>query len=143
MQYQPKLMKNTLPFYIVFQVLKVTSYKNLYLGYSYWIFSFFCFTLAFTSADIICHRFLELHSTLSEKKIFVINLLFLTDSLNPPPTLYGQNPLSVTKVICQCSLSHVTITFEYIITCHFLKIFLKPLHDDVPGKLQIYTHSVF
>ena len=136
-------MKNTLPFYIVFQVLKVTSYKNLYLGYSYWIFYFFCFTLAFTSADIICHRFLELHSTLSEKKIFVINLLFLTDSLNPPPTLYGQNPLSVTKVICQCSLSHVTITFEYIITCHFLKIFLKPLHDDVPGKLQIYTHSVF
>ena len=136
-------MKSTHPFYIVFQVLRVISYKNLYLGYSYWIFSFFCFTLAFTSADIICHRFLELHSTFSEKKIFVINLLFLTDSLNLTPTLYGQNPLSVTKVICECSLSHVTITFEYIITCHFLKIFLKPVHDDVPGKLQIYTHSVF
>ena len=30
------------------------------------------------------HKFLELHSTLSEKKIFVTNFLLLTDSLQPP-----------------------------------------------------------
>ena len=64
---------------------------------------------------------------------------------HPPPShpLNGQNPLSVTKVFCRWSLSHVTITFEYIIACHFLKMFLKTCHDDALWKLQIYTHSVF
>ena len=51
-------MKNTCPFYAVFYLL--------------------LFLLAFTSADIIFHKFLELHSTLSEKKIFVTNFSFLT-----------------------------------------------------------------
>ena len=51
-------MKNTCHFYIVFYLL--------------------LFLLAFTSADIIFHKFLELHSTLSEKKIFVTNFSFLT-----------------------------------------------------------------
>ena len=69
-----------------------------------------------TSADIF-NKFLELHSTLSEKKIFVTNFPFLTDSLNtqppgpppPPPSFqhthhhHHQNPLSVTKVFCQYS----------------------------------------
>ena len=136
-------MKNTHHFYIAFQVLKVTSYKNLNLRYSHQIFYFFCFILAFTSAGIIFHRLLELHSILSERKIFVINFPVLTDSLKlhspyPLPLLNGQNPLSVIKVFCRCSLS-----FEYIIACHFLKMFLKPLHDDALGKLQIYAHSVF
>ena len=36
---------------------------------------------AFTSADIVFHKFLDLHSTLTEKKIFVMNFPFLTDSL--------------------------------------------------------------
>ena len=44
------------------------------------------FLLAFASADIIFHKFLELHSTLSEKKIFVMNFPFLTDSLKGPRT---------------------------------------------------------
>ena len=39
------------------------------------------FLLAFTSADIF-PKFLELHSTLSGKKIFFTNFLFLMDSLN-------------------------------------------------------------
>ena len=54
--------------------------------------------LAFTSADIIFYKLLELHASLSEKKIFVTNFPFLTDSLKPPHPLTGQNPLSVTKV---------------------------------------------
>ena len=54
--------------------------------------------LAFTSADIIFYKLLELHTSLSEKKIFVTNFPFLTDSLKPPHPLTGQNPLSVTKV---------------------------------------------
>ena len=49
------------------------------------MFYFLLFLLAFTSADIIFHKFLELHSTLSEKKIFVANFPFLTDSLKPRP----------------------------------------------------------
>ena len=61
--------------------------------------------LAFTSADIIFYKLLELHASLSEKKIFVTNFPFLTDSLKPPHPLTGQNPLSVTKVFCRCSLT--------------------------------------
>ena len=78
--------------------------------FSHYIFDFLMFFLAFTSADIIFHNILELHSTLTDKKIFVTNFPFLTDSLNPapaPPTpnpLNGQNPLNVTKVFCRCSL---------------------------------------
>ena len=85
-----------------------------------------CVLLSFTSADIIFHKFLELHSTLSEKKVFVTNFHFLTESLNAPPTsplpqplhththtrarararaFNGQNPLSVIKVFCWCSLN--------------------------------------
>ena len=63
-------------FYIVLQVLKTLLIEickiqslNFYL----------LFLWAFTSADIIFHKFLELHSTLSEKKIFVVNFSFLTD----------------------------------------------------------------
>ena len=37
-----------------------------------------------TSADITFHKFSELHSTLTGKKIFLKNFPFLTDSLNPP-----------------------------------------------------------
>ena len=49
------------------------------------MFYFLLFLLAFTLADIIFHKFLELHSTLSENKIFVANFPFLTDSLKLPP----------------------------------------------------------
>ena len=58
-------MKNTCPFYVVFYLL--------------------LFLLAFTSADIIFHKFLELHSTLSEKKIFVTNNRFTNPPPPPPP----------------------------------------------------------
>ena len=68
-----------------------TSYKSLSWVQSLdLLFLAALFLLVFTSADIIFHKFSELHSTLSEKKIFVSNFPFLTDSLNPhpqPPTL--------------------------------------------------------
>ena len=64
---------------------------------------------AFTSADIIFHKFLELQSTLSEKKkkkkIFIKKFPFLTDSLKPS-LLQPQNLVSLTKVFCRCSLTY-------------------------------------
>ena len=59
------------------------------------IFYFLLFLLVFTSADIIFHRFLDLHSTLSGKKIFVTNFSFSTVSLNPLP-----QPLNSQNVFC-------------------------------------------
>ena len=42
---------------------------------------FFLFLLDFTAAGIIFLKVLELHSTVSEKNIFVMNFPFLTDFL--------------------------------------------------------------
>ena len=54
---------------------------------SHQIFYFLLFLLAFTSADIIFHTFLELYSTLSAKMIFGTNFSSLKDSLKPPTPL--------------------------------------------------------
>ena len=61
----------------------------------------------YTSVDIIFHNFSELHSTLFEKRYSSRNFLFLRIHLTPPPPypLNGQNPPSVTKVFCRCSLN--------------------------------------
>ena len=61
-------------------------------------FHFLLFLLAFTSADIIFHKFSELHSTLSEKKIFITNVSFLPDSLNPPPS--NHHSLNSQNIFC-------------------------------------------
>ena len=42
--------------------------------------------------------------SISERHIFVTNFPFLTDSLKLPHPLNRQNPLSLTKVFCRCSL---------------------------------------
>ena len=63
-------MKNTCPFYIVFQVLKVPLIKickKQPLNLLFFLLLLLAFT---TSADIIFHKLLELHSTLFEKKRF-------------------------------------------------------------------------
>ena len=95
------------PFTLYFKLWSYFLQKNLRCNHQ--IFYFLLFLLAFTSADVIFHNFLELHSTLTEKKIFVTNFPILTDSLNPPPPprkpLNRQNPLSVTKVFWRCSLT--------------------------------------
>ena len=67
-------MKNTCPFYIVFQVLKVRLIKVCKINHH--IFYFLLFLLAFTSVDIIFHKCLELHSTLSEKRFSSQIILF-------------------------------------------------------------------
>ena len=45
---------------------------------------FFLFLLAFTTGGVIFHKSLELHSTISEKNIFVTNFPFLMDLLRLP-----------------------------------------------------------
>ena len=72
----------------------------------------FSFILVFTSADIIFHKFLELHSTLSARKIFIMNLPSLMDPLkpsHPTPLSNSQNLLSVMKLFCQYSLNIVMV----------------------------------
>ena len=57
----------------VFQVLKVRLIKMCKIEPP----DLFLFLLlAFTSVDIIFHKFLELHSVMSVKKIFATNFLF-------------------------------------------------------------------
>ena len=62
-----------------------TSYKNLEVYTATRTFTCCCcFMLSFTSADIIIHKFLELHSTLYLKKDFCRKFFFfLMDSLKP------------------------------------------------------------
>ena len=93
-------------FYIVYQVLKVLltricKVESLDLS----------FILVFISFYISRYDFSQVfrrHSALSEKKIFFTNFPFLTDSLKSPPhhPLKSENPLSVTKVFCQGSLTY-------------------------------------
>ena len=82
-------MKNTLRFYIVFEVLRVLHIKICKMQPLEIFYFLLFYILDFTSGDIIFHKFLELHSTLSEKKIFVANFDFfkgLTQTpLLPPP----------------------------------------------------------
>ena len=78
-------MENARPFYTEFQVLKVFPIK-IYMSNSPSSFIFYCFILAFTSADIIFHNFLELQSTFSYlKKDFRYIFSYLTDLLNSIP----------------------------------------------------------
>ena len=88
-------MKNTYLFYIVFQVLKVLLIKICKVQPPCLLF---LFVFILTSAGT--HKFLELHSKISEKKMFSSRIFFLTDLLRPPHPLKCQNPLNVTKVFC-------------------------------------------
>ena len=76
-------MKNTL--HIVFQALKIALIKITKVTATS-LFISFCFALAFTSADIIFHKLLELNSTLSEKRFLWQIFLFngLTETAHPP-----------------------------------------------------------
>ena len=67
-----------MPFLHYISSLEGTSYKALQDTVTR-SFTFLLFLLTFTSADIIFHKFLELHSTLSEKKNFVTNFPLLTN----------------------------------------------------------------
>ena len=82
--------KNTCHFYTVFQFL---------VRYSHQIFYLFLFLLPFTSADIIFHKFLKLHSALPEKKIFITSFSFFngfTQTPHPPlPTKHVESYLPI------------------------------------------------
>ena len=67
-------MKNACLFYIAFQVLEVRLIKICKAEPSDLLF--LVVLLAFASADITFHKFVELHSVLLIKKIFVTNFLF-------------------------------------------------------------------
>ena len=92
-------MKNTGPFLHCISNFEGTSYTNLHNRATRSFISFF-YLVPFTSVDIIFHKLLELHSTFSEKKIFVPDFpfLFLTDSLKPSHFLNDQKLQSLTKV---------------------------------------------
>ena len=80
--------------HIIFQVLKVLLIKICKIEPPGPLF----IVVFISFYNIIFHKFLELHSTLSEKKIFITNFPLLTDSLKPPNPLNGQKSLSMTKV---------------------------------------------
>ena len=103
-------MNNTCSFYFLFHIFK--GLLTLICQIQPLDLLFFVVLFSFTSVDIIFHKVLGLHSTLSEERIFVTNFPFLTDSLppplqTPPPPhprpfhpLNGQHLLSVTTVFC-------------------------------------------
>ena len=100
-------MKNTCSFYIVFQVLKVFLIKICKIQPLDLLF-----LVAFISFYISRYHFSQLHSTLSEKKIFVTNFPFLTDSPKVPTPLQLKR---VTKVffvdapLCKNYINYVII----------------------------------
>ena len=119
-------MKNSCPFYIVFQVLKV-----LLINISKIKPPDLLILVAFISFYIRRYQSLEFYSTLSEKKISVTNFPFLTDSLNHPQphSLNGQNnPLNRTKVFVGAPSLRNSIFQQLTQIC---KIYQK-----VNGKVQ-------
>ena len=80
-EHQPKSNKKHKIFYIVFQVLKVLLMKICKILPLYLLF------LDVSSADIIFHKFLALHSTLTGKKVLSQIFLFngFTHPTPPPP----------------------------------------------------------
>ena len=84
--------------FAVYQFLKVLLIKK-YTATSFFISSF-------TSADIIIfYKLLELSSTLSEKNFHHKFSYVHRFTLTIPHPLNNQNPLSLIKVFCWCSLS--------------------------------------
>ena len=95
MKYQPKLNEKYMPFLHCISSFEGTSYKHLKDTATSSFIS--CFTLDFTSVDIIFHKFLELHYL--KKKICHKFSFFNGFTQTPPPSL-GRNSLSMTKVFC-------------------------------------------
>ena len=93
-------MKKTNPFYIVFQVLKVLFCKIIH--------QIFYLLLFYISFHISRHHF-SFHSFSTSfniiwKKDFCHKFSFF-NGFTQPHLLNSQNPLSMTKVFCQCSLN--------------------------------------
>ena len=110
-------MKNTCPFYIVFQVLKVLLIKLckvlppdlllLLVFISFYISRYHFSQIFRTSFNIIskndiCHEF-----------------SFFNEFIQTPYPLNSQNPLSVTKVFCRCSLT----IFMAVLPLYFVRLY--------------------
>ena len=97
-EYKPKIKWKIHAFYtLYFKFQRYFFWKCV--RYNHQIFYFLLFLLALTSGGTIFCKFLELHSTMSDKKIFVINLSLLTDPLKlpSPPPPHPTTPLT-TKI---------------------------------------------
>ena len=91
------------PLFVLYFKFYSNSYKH---KISHQIFYFLLFYVSFYTSR---HHFSQIIRTSftiiwKKKKIFLANFPFSTDSLKPLHPLNGQNPLSVTKVFCRCSL---------------------------------------
>ena len=77
-------MKNKCLFFIVFQVLKVLLMKICKIQPVDLLF--LVVFIKFYISRIAFHKFLELSTFISQKKVLITNFPFLTDSLNPDQT---------------------------------------------------------
>ena len=98
---------------------------------------FLLFLLAFTAADIIFYKFLQLKSILTEK-YFHYNVSFVNRFTKTPPKQPKKHNESMIKVFCHCSLiklialggkivgntslgTHMSkLQIKYILTTYFL-----------------------
>ena len=89
-------MKNAYPFYTVFQVLNIHYTKICKIEPEDLLF-LVVFISFYISRYIIFHKFLELHSILSVKKIFFRIFFFNGFTQPPPPSTRDEN-------FCRCPL---------------------------------------
>ena len=80
--YQTKSNEKYIPFYIIFQVLKVLLIKICKIEPPDLLL---IVLISFYITEIIFHKFLEIHSTLFGKKIFVTIFPFFNRFTNPHP----------------------------------------------------------
>ena len=107
-------MKNTHPFYIVFEVLKVLRIiicKMQPLASQ--IFYFLLFYVRFYISISFFTNSQSFIQHLSEKQIFDMNFPFLTDSLKPPPPPPPFNDQNLLSVISFLSMLPNTILWSF------------------------------
>ena len=96
------------------------------------------------------HKYLELHSTIYNEKILVTNFSFFNGFTQPlPPLLHplnSQNPLSMTKDFCRCSLTvlstDVCVLFHTFF-CSLLSVSKKWNIETVLPFLYSYNWQKF
>ena len=132
----PNKMKSACPFYSVFQVLKILLNKNLPPDLLFLVVLY----QPLHQQTSLFTKFLELHSTLSERKIFATNFPFLMDSINPPRcSLYLLFLLVFIKFYI--SRYHFSQEFQNFIK-HLKKrfssqIFLTHKHTPLTAKIRL------
>ena len=110
-------MKNTLSFYIAFQVLRVFLKKIL--RYSNQIFYFLLFYISFYISRNHFSQIFRTSFNIIWKKDFRHNFSFYNGFTQPCPNphLNGQNPLTVTKVFCRRSQKKIEMNLRMVYIC--------------------------